>query len=82
LGTDSLLSASSLSIFDELLFVHRLQPDIPLSELLKWISSVPAKTLGWNDLGSLEPGKTPGINLIEGGNKNYFPPETKIKALI
>ncbi|MGM0624609.1 MAG: amidohydrolase family protein [Bacteroidota bacterium] len=82
LGTDSLLSASSLSIFDELLFVHRLQPDIPLSELLQWISSVPAKTLGWNDLGSLKPGKTPGINLIEGGNKNYFPPETKIKALI
>ncbi|MFO7789059.1 MAG: amidohydrolase family protein [Bacteroidota bacterium] len=85
LGTDSLLSASSLSIFDELLFVHKSRPDIPTGELLQWITGNPAKMLGMEqDIGSLEPGKTPGINLIHGAGvqADQLPENTELKVLV
>jgi aminodeoxyfutalosine deaminase len=85
LGTDSLLSVSSLSIFDELRFVHHRRPDIPPEELLKWITLNPARFFAMEDtMGSLEPGKKPGINLIHGMGvgTEHWPEGTEIKVLV
>ncbi len=85
LGTDSLLSAPSLSIFDELKFVHQRRPDIPLEELLKWITLNPARFFAMDDtMGSIEPGKKPGINLIHGSGitAERLPENAEIKVLV
>jgi len=82
LGTDSLLSAQTLSVFDELMYVHNLMSDIPLSELLQWVTKNPAGMLGWNELGTLEPGKKPGVNLIEDGSPDGIPPGANLNVLI
>jgi cytosine/adenosine deaminase-related metal-dependent hydrolase len=83
LGTDSLLSAQSLSVFDELMNVHELRNDIPLDELLQWITKNPADMMKWDDkLGSLEAGKTPGVNLIEGGRPDGIPPGANLNVII
>jgi len=65
LGTDSLASNSSLSIFEEIKTISTHFPDIKLEEIIKWGTLNGAKALNFsNQLGSLEVGKKPGINLI------------------
>lgn len=64
LGTDSLASNNSLSIIEE---IRTLKDnfDIPLQELIQWATLNGAKALGFDSmLGSIEPGKKPGLNLI------------------
>lgn len=63
-GTDSLLSAPNLSIFEELKFVQANYPEIKLQSLLKMSAYNAAQALGWDELGELAVGKKPGINLI------------------
>ncbi len=66
IGTDSYASNQSLSILDELKTIHKAFPDIPLDELLLWATLNGARALGYeNRGGSFEPGKTPGINLLQ-----------------
>lgn len=63
IGTDSLASNSSLSMLDEL----RRFPEIPLGERIGWASANGAAALGFADtLGTVEPGKRPGLVLLEG----------------
>jgi cytosine/adenosine deaminase-related metal-dependent hydrolase len=59
LGTDSLASNSSLSMLDELHFVHTQVPDTPaLDELLRMATIEGARALGLEErIGSLEVGK-------------------------
>jgi aminodeoxyfutalosine deaminase len=65
-GTDSLASNHSLSILDELKTIASHEPDIPLNELLSWATINGAKFFNINKrFGSIEPGKKPGINLLE-----------------
>ena len=65
LGTDSLASNSGLSILEEIKTISSHFPEIKLEELLKWGTLNGAKALNFsNQLGSLEVGKKPGINLI------------------
>ncbi|MGC9331952.1 MAG: amidohydrolase family protein [Bacteroidales bacterium] len=85
LGTDSLLSVSSLSIFDELMFVHHDLRDIPLKEMLQWITTNPARFLGLEEsMGSLRPGKKPGINLVHGKgvSAEHWPENAELKVLV
>jgi cytosine/adenosine deaminase-related metal-dependent hydrolase len=64
LGTDSLASNHSLNIMDEMRTLQQ-QQKIEFSDLLTWATINGAEFLGINDqLGSLEIGKKPGINLI------------------
>ena len=71
LGTDSLSSHDDLCIVDELYCLQQHFPEVPLGEMLVWASSNGAAFLGKEDvLGSLEPGKRPGlvfIDHLEGG---------------
>jgi aminodeoxyfutalosine deaminase len=66
-GTDSLTSNWQLSILEEIKTIARFQSYVPFETLLRWATLNGAQALGFDDtLGSLEPGKTPGIVLIEG----------------
>ena len=58
LGTDSLASAESLSIFDEMAFVSKSFPSIPPAEILAMATVNGARALGFGEMfGSLTPGK-------------------------
>ncbi len=65
IGTDSLASNWSLSILDELKTISKKNPAIPLQKLIKWATYNGAEFLAFDELGSIEKGKVPGLNLIE-----------------
>ena len=65
LGTDSLTSNWQLSILEEMKTIARYQSFIPLETLVEWACLNGAKALGFEqELGSLEAGKKPGLNLV------------------
>jgi len=68
-GTDSLVSNNSLSILDELLIIQN-NSDFDLNTLLKIASKNGAKVLGFEQLGTFEKGKIPGVNLIKSFAEN------------
>lgn len=85
LGTDSLASNDSLSILDEMLEIQKVFPEIPFSELLQWATINGAKALGLEQtLGSIEIGKTPGLNLISNFDfkNNNISSKSKVTVLI
>lgn len=62
IGTDSLSSNDSLSMVDEMLTVQKHFPHIPFAEILRWATLNGAEFLKRDTvLGSLDPGKRPGI---------------------
>lgn len=63
-GTDSLASNTSLSILEELMEIQK-NSNFDLNTLLKISSKNGAEALGFNNLGTFEKGKTPGVNLIQ-----------------
>jgi len=66
LGTDSLGSNYSLSVWDEILTIHAFYPAIPLEELINWGTINGAKALKMEAIyGSFEKGKKPGVNLVQ-----------------
>ena len=66
IGTDSLASTASLSMIRELKLLQDAAPHIPLEELVRWGTLNGARALKMEDtLGSIEPGKKPGILLVE-----------------
>lgn len=71
-GTDSYASNWSLNMLDELKRIQLHNPQIPLSEMLTWITSNGARVLQMEDkLGSIEPGKKPGLVLIKNYKNEY-----------
>jgi len=65
-GTDSLASADHLSILGELRLLHEAAPDLALDEIIRWGTINGARALKMEDTaGSIEPGKKPGLLLIE-----------------
>jgi cytosine/adenosine deaminase-related metal-dependent hydrolase len=65
LGTDSLASNTNLCILAELKLVHENFPNLNFTETVSWATLNGAKALKISDrFGSLDPGKTPGLNLI------------------
>jgi cytosine/adenosine deaminase-related metal-dependent hydrolase len=83
-GTDSYASNWSLSILDELKTISRNAPDISLETLLQWATNNGAEFLNYDaQLGTLEKGKQPGINLIYDLDIDHLhlTPATKVKSL-
>jgi cytosine/adenosine deaminase-related metal-dependent hydrolase len=65
LGTDSLASNHRLSILEEAKTLQRQWPRLPTATLLQWATHDGARALNLDSaLGSLEPGRQPGIVLI------------------
>lgn len=66
IGTDSLASARSLSMIDNM---RLLSNDVELTELLRWATIGGAKALGLEaTLGDIAVGKRPGLVIIEGAD--------------
>ena len=75
IGTDSLTSNWQLSVLEEMKTITRYQSYVPFETLLRWATLNGAKALGFDDdLGSLEVGKRPGINLL------YMEPGDRLTA--
>jgi aminodeoxyfutalosine deaminase len=67
IGTDSLTSNWQLSILEEMKTIARMQRYVPFEHVLRWATLNGAEALGFDDnLGSLQPGKRPGILLLKG----------------
>lgn len=61
-GTDSAASNTGLSLIDELILLLQADPRLSPAMALQWACANPARFFGWQDsLGSLEPGKAPGL---------------------
>ena len=63
-GTDSLASNDALSILEELIVIQK-NSNFDMNTLLKIACKNGAEALGFEQLGTFEKGKTPGVNLIK-----------------
>ena len=83
LGTDSLASNGSLCILNEMRTLQKNFPSLSTAQLVEWGTINGAKYLGIDDeKGTLEAGKTPGLNLITGLDGLKITPDTAVKRLI
>jgi len=84
IGTDSLTSNWQLSILEEMKTIHKYQSFVSFDTLLKWATINGAEALGYEkDLGSIEVGKTPGLNLLHNEGSGAFDLTTsKVEKLI
>jgi cytosine/adenosine deaminase-related metal-dependent hydrolase len=83
LGTDSLASNKKLCILSEMRTLQAKFPKLETERLIKWATLNGAAFLGIDkDKGSIEPGKTPGLNLITGLDNLKITAATKVKRLI
>ena len=73
IGTDSLSSNDDLDMVKELVCLHEAFPEVPMEEMLEWASLNGARFLGKDDvLGTITPGKRPGIVLVKNIDENGF----------
>jgi len=82
IGTDSLASNWSLSILDELKTITKYFPNIPLNTLLLWATKNGADFLGFDQLGIIEKGKKPGLNLLTNVEDLTISEKTEVLKLI
>jgi cytosine/adenosine deaminase-related metal-dependent hydrolase len=82
LGTDSLASNWSLSILDEMKTIAKKDANISLETLIKWATFNGAEFLGFEQLGSIESGKKPGLNLITNVLELRLSDKSVIKKII
>lgn len=66
IGTDSLASVATLSIFDELAEIRRIAPDVAAASLLESATRVGAEALGFGRThGTIEPGKRAALIAVD-----------------
>jgi len=83
LGTDSLASNERLCILSELKTIHQHFPELSLTDTIRWATINGARFLGIADAyGSLERGKTPGLNLLTNTRGLALTPDTEVVRLI
>ena len=83
LGTDSLASNTKLCIVNEMRLIQEKFPAISTAKLIEWGTVNGARYLGIDDeKGTLEVGKTPGLNLITGLDGLKITADTKVKRLV
>lgn len=83
-GTDSLSSNDDLDMVKELFCIHDNFKDVPMNEILIWACLNGARFLSKDaDLGSLTPGKHPGIVLVKNIDENgCFTAESRSERII
>jgi cytosine/adenosine deaminase-related metal-dependent hydrolase len=83
LGTDSLASNNELCILSEMRSLQQKYPVLTTAQLIEWASLNGAKYFGIDDeKGTLQPGMTPGLNLITGLDGLRFTADSKVKRLV
>jgi len=82
IGTDSLTSNWQLSILEEMKAIAKYQSYVPLETLLQWATLNGAEALGFEEeLGSIEVGKTCGLNLLSQVDDQQIGERTTVKKL-
>ena len=83
LGTDSLASNTKLCILNEMRLIQQKSPSLSIEKLVEWGTVNGAKYLGISDeKGTIEEGKTPGLNLITGLDNFKITSDTKVRRLV
>ncbi len=83
IGTDSLTSNWQLSVLEEMKTIARYQSYVPFEMLIRWATLNGAEALGFEaDLGSIEVGKTPGLNLLNLDADLKLSADTQVTKLI
>ena len=83
LGTDSLASNTKLCMLNEMRILQEKFPSLGTGKLIEWATLNGARYLGLDDeKGSLEVGKTPGLNLLTGLDGLIITADTKVKKLV
>ncbi len=83
IGTDSLTSNWQLSVLEEMKTIARFQSYIGFETLLRWATLNGAEALGFDrQLGSIEKGKSPGLNLLNIGKNLQLKSSAKVRRLI
>lgn len=73
IGTDSLASNVRLEILEELKLLQHSFPHVPLTDLIQWATINGARALQEEkEFGSIEPGKKPGLLLLENADLQNF----------
>ena len=83
IGTDSLTSNWQLSILEEMKAITKYQSYVPFEMMLRWATLNGAEALGFQeDLGSIEKGKKPGLNLLTLSEEMKINDQTVIKKIL
>jgi len=83
LGTDSLASNDKLCILSELKTLHEHFPSLTFTDTISWATINGAKFLGIDDrFGSIEQGKSPGLNLISNVKDLKLTAASEVKKLV
>jgi aminodeoxyfutalosine deaminase len=83
LGTDSLTSNWQLSVLEEMKTIARFQSYVPFETLLQWATLNGAEALGFGeDLGTIEVGKAPGLNLLDLAGGRKLTSTTAVRRLV
>lgn len=83
LGTDSLASNAKLCILSEMRTLQENIPSLSFDTLLQWGTRNGAEFMGINDrFGTIEEGKTPGLNLLTGLEGGKITAATSVSKLI
>lgn len=83
IGTDSYSSNHQLSVWSEICTIKSHFASFSWEELIRWGTIEGARALGMEeDLGSLQPGKRPGLVLLEHRNEETFGFDTVPRRLI
>ncbi len=83
IGTDSTASGHSLSILDELKLLQK-STNYSFSTLVEWATKNAAQFMQWRHLGTLSPGKKPGLNLISkfDFDNMQLKPESRVRKIV
>lgn len=82
IGTDSLTSNWQLSVLEEMKTIAKYQSYVPFEALLQWATLNGAEALGYEaELGSIEPGKAPGLNLLSMDESLKLQDSTQVQRL-
>lgn len=82
-GTDSYASNHQLSVWEEVCQIKSRFDDISLDDILKWATIHGARALGMDkELGSFEPGKSPGVVLLDHGPEKTISVDSKSQRII
>ena len=83
LGTDSLASNTKLCILNEMRILQEKFPSLSTVRLMQWATINGARYLGIDDeKGTLEEGKTPGLNLLTDLDGLKITANTKVRRLV
>jgi cytosine/adenosine deaminase-related metal-dependent hydrolase len=82
LGTDSLAGNESLDLLNDLKILSTHFPSVSTEELLFWATRNGAVCMGWNDLGTLEVGKSPGLIQIDSLQQGRIFSDTFVKRIV